>query len=166
MINIHPGDPVRIIAISDVDDPFSHYFDLGQEGKVIKTLKPGELFLVECDGFQQAVKADYLERADEVWRDVEGYEGIYQVSNLGQVYNISTGHMLTPSLRDANTCVTVGLHKNGRSRNVILHRLVAEAFIPNPQKLPYIIHKNGNITDNTAANLEWSARVSTYRKRS
>lgn len=95
----------------------------------------------------------------EVWKDIIGYEGLYQVSNLGNVrslnYNGVKGNIriLTP----LHVCgyLYVHLSKDGFIKTVRIHRLVAEAFIPNPDNLPCVNHKDECKTNNIWTNLEW-----------
>lgn len=104
----------------------------------------------------------------EEWKDIQGYEGLYQVSNLGRVKSCSrivyTGngvkhkyqrlreHILKSSGAKYRQVI---LCKNGKTKQGLLHRLVAEAFIPNPDNLPCINHKDENPLNNRADNLEW-----------
>ena len=90
----------------------------------------------------------------EEFRDIPGYEGLYEVSNLGRVRSLETERILKPS---KNTCgyLFVSLYKNGIKKAVRIHRLVALAFIPNPDNLPCINHKDEDKTNNTVDNLEW-----------
>lgn len=92
----------------------------------------------------------------EQWKQVIGYEGLYEVSNYGNVRNANSGHVLSQS----NTTTgykKVELYKNGR-KSLKVHRLVAFAFINNVDGKPYINHKNGNKADNRVENLEWSTQ--------
>ena len=89
-------------------------------------------------------------KIQEIWKDVVGYEGLYQVSNLGQV---KTHQKILKQYGDRYS--RVGLYKNKRQINCVVHRLVAIAFIPNPLRLPQVNHKNGIRSDNRAENLEW-----------
>ena len=99
----------------------------------------------------------------EIWKDIKGYEGIYQVSNLGKVKRITfiNGTCKMPCERfmtptdNGNGYLIVGLSKNGKRKNFYLHRLVAETFIPNPENKPEVNHKKGNRYDNRAKKLEW-----------
>lgn len=97
---------------------------------------------------------------NEEWRDIEGYEGLYQVSNLGRVKSLKyRGHegcigILTPRL-DGKEYETVALYKGGKVRNTKIHRLVAQAFIPNPNNYPQVNHKDEDKTNNNVDNLEW-----------
>ena len=91
----------------------------------------------------------------EIWKDIQGYEG-YQISNYGNVKSLKYGKekILTPTINKRGYYHTV-LRKDGKSITVNIHRLVASAFIENPDNLPIINHKDENKTNNKAENLEW-----------
>lgn len=104
----------------------------------------------------------------ETWKDINGYEGLYQVSNLGRVRSLDKyvksknnslkfckGVVLKNSLYKKSGYFYVGLHKNGSFVKKTVHRLVAEAFIKNPYNLPCVNHINEVKTDNRVENLEW-----------
>lgn len=89
----------------------------------------------------------------EVWKDVPGYGGRYQASNLGRIKSKERG-ILSPFLnRDGYLVATV--QRDGRRHRTGAHRLIASTFIPNPENKPQINHKNGIRTDNRPENLEW-----------
>ena len=90
----------------------------------------------------------------EEFRDIPGYEGLYEVSNLGRVRSLETERILKPS-KNTWGYLFVSLYKNGIKKAVRIHRLVALAFIPNPDNLPCINHKDEDKTNNTVDNLEW-----------
>ena len=99
----------------------------------------------------------------EVWKDVAGYEGYYQVSNKGNVYSVERinsmgkkcgGRTLRPRY-DQRGYFKVGLYKNGKMQNKLIHRLVAESFIPNPENHPEVNHRDEVKTNNELSNLEW-----------
>lgn len=98
----------------------------------------------------------------EIWKDIPNYEGLYQVSNLGRVksFRKSTKHywqdeyILKPSHANNGYC-QVTLYDNTVRHKFLVHRLVAEAFIPNPKNLPQVNHKDENPYNNEARNLEW-----------
>ena len=103
----------------------------------------------------------------EIWKDIEGYEGYYQVSNMGSVQSLNRtctnknnkimtfkGKILKPQNdRCGYLCVLLSL--NGIKRNFKIHRLVAQAFIDNSNNKPCVNHKDGNKTNNMVYNLEW-----------
>jgi hypothetical protein len=95
----------------------------------------------------------------EIWKDIEGYEGIYQVSNLGNVKSFKRGseRMLKPC-KDRRGYLIVDLYKNGKHKNNKIHRLVAQAFISNQENKPEINHIDEDKTNNNVDNLEWSTR--------
>ena len=99
---------------------------------------------------------------EEIWRDIAGYEGIYQVSNLGRVKSFHKWKRAACPDEyilkvDSNNkgYQQVMLYKNHTRHKVLVHRLVAMAFIPNPDNLPHINHIDENIQNNRMDNLEW-----------
>lgn len=98
----------------------------------------------------------------EEWRDVKGYEGKYQVSNLGRVKSLNYRHtgkeqFLKPG-KNGNGYLFVNLYKNGVVKHFRVHRLVGSAFIPNPDNFSEINHKDEVKTNNSVSNLEWCSR--------
>jgi len=104
---------------------------------------------------------------NEIWKPVVGYEGLYEVSSLARVRSVDRqvignngvkriikGTMLIQQT-NMNGYFCVGLHKNGFRVIRLVHRLLAEAFIPNPNNKPYIDHINRNRKDNSISNLRW-----------
>ena len=97
---------------------------------------------------------------NEEWRDIEGYEGLYQVSNLGRVKSLNyrgckgNTSILKPRLTKKGY-ETINLCKDGKVKNVKIHRLVARTFIPNPNNYSQVNHKDENKTNNNVKNLEW-----------
>lgn len=94
----------------------------------------------------------------EIWKDVQGYEGLYQVSNLGNVKSTKRQGTCGGSLKqraDKDGYMCVVLAKHNKMKNYFVHRLVATAFIDNVNLFPYVNHKDENKANNVVSNLEW-----------
>ena len=99
----------------------------------------------------------------EVWKDVKGYEGLYQVYDFGNVRSLDRtinsrsicGRRLK-QFNDKNGYKKVVLFKKGSHIYIGVHRLVAQAFIPNPNNYPQVNHKDENKSNNCVNNLEWT----------
>ncbi len=94
----------------------------------------------------------------EEWKDIKGYEGLYQVSNLGRVKNIKTNRILKKWINTNDTYFRVTLYNNGSKKHFLLHRLLAIHFIPNPDNLPEVCHKDNNKQNFSLDNLEWGSK--------
>lgn len=88
-----------------------------------------------------------------IWKDIPGFEGLYEVSISGKVKNSITKRLLKNNNRGRYYSVT--LYKNHKPHQLSVHRIVALTFIPNPENKPMVNHKNGNRYDNNIVNLEW-----------
>ena len=95
----------------------------------------------------------------EIWKDINGYNGIYQVSNLGRVRSLGNDKgkkdKIRKQVKNSKGYLRVGLHKDGATTWEYVHRLVAQAFIPNTDNLPQVNHKDENKENNCVDNLEW-----------
>ena len=91
---------------------------------------------------------------EEIWKDVEGYEGLYKISNMGRLYRIKKD-VITEGYVDENGYPVVSFFKDRKNTSVRVHTLVARAFVPNPNNLPFVNHKDENKRNNRADNLEW-----------
>lgn len=111
-------------------------------------------------------------KTEEIWIPIKGFEGYYEVSNLGRVrsldrYNVMKtkrgewvkrkrkGAIMIPSLDGRKHYLQVCLSKCGKRTMLLVHRLVAEAFLENPENLPEVNHKDENKANNNVSNLEW-----------
>lgn len=95
----------------------------------------------------------------EIWKDIEGYEGLYQVSNIGRVKSLNYNHTNQEKILkygiDTSGYRVITLWKNRKGKTKTVHRLVANTFIPNPNNYPIINHKDENKQNNSVDNLEW-----------
>lgn len=98
---------------------------------------------------------------EEIWKKIDGYEGLYEISNFGNVKSIprngtqvKTEKILKKYITRCNYLVVV-LSKQNKPKRIQIHRLVAKSFIPNPENKPCINHKDGNKHNNYVDNLEW-----------
>lgn len=91
----------------------------------------------------------------EIWKDIPGYEGYYQASNLGRIKSFyKNGKILNPSINMHGYKQIVLINHNGR-KTWTIHRIIAKTFIPNIYNKPFINHINGIKTDNNINNIEW-----------
>jgi hypothetical protein len=111
----------------------------------------------------------------EIWKDIVGYEGLYQVSNMGRVKSLARYkrngtkkngepmmYLLNEEIKvlqiDKAGYQNVYLWKDNKMKFVKVHRLVAQAFIPNPNNYPLVMHMDNNPTNNLPSNLQWGTQ--------
>ena len=94
----------------------------------------------------------------EEWRDVVGYEGLYKVSNLGNIKSLIKDRLLKPSEHNRGYLLVV-LTKNHKHKHCYVHRIVAEAFIKNIESKTEVNHIDGNKKNNRVENLEWCTGI-------
>ena len=102
---------------------------------------------------------------NEIWKPIEGYEGLYEVSNLGRVKSLKRLHTkerILSQFLNHRGYARVNLWKENKSRKYSVHRLVAEAFIPNPDSKPQVNHIDENKTNNSVENLEWCTQLENH----
>lgn len=105
------------------------------------------------------LNSEWEDMPEEKWRDVLGFEELYQVSSFGNVRTIKNGEVEMSQQENRNGYMTVHLRDKGVERRAMVHRLVAEAFIPNPNGFRDVNHKNGDKSDNRVENLEWTSHA-------
>ena len=103
----------------------------------------------------------------EIWKSIDGYEGLYEVSDLGNIKSLErlcksrgkrfrpTKEMIKKQVPNKQGYMLISLSKNSKCKNFSVHRLVAKAFIPNPNNFPQVNHKDENKANNEVSNLEW-----------
>ena len=102
-------------------------------------------------------------KENETWKDIEGYEGLYQVSDFGRVRSLdrkdARGNRIKGTVlaggSDGKGYRTIALCRDGDVKNNLTHRLVAKAFLDNPNNLPEVNHKDEDKENNAVSNLEW-----------
>ena len=146
---------------------FFEEYDIDDQTKDFKVIESNKRITMQelkainkkCEDLRMAIKKQ--------WKEIKGYEGKYIISNFGEVISLprtkqnnSNKQYVEPReicryINKRNGYVYVHLCNDGEERTIRLHRLVAETFIPNPNKLPQINHIDGNKENNRIDNLEW-----------
>lgn len=98
----------------------------------------------------------------EIWKDIQGYEGLYQISNHGRIYSVRYNRFRKPKV-DKYGYMTISIGKDSNLCHFFVHRLVANAFVPNPNDFPEVNHIDGNKANNSADNLEWCDHYTNIR---
>lgn len=104
----------------------------------------------------------------EIWKEIQGFEGMYEISNLGRLKSksrvirdnrygkISSKDKILKQRKDKNGYLVLALNKDNKTYDIKMHRVIAKTFIPNPENKPQVNHKKGIKTDNRVSELEWS----------
>lgn len=101
----------------------------------------------------------------EIWKKIDGFDYDYRVSNFGNIRNFTSGNDIVGIVKP-NGYRQVQFRKNGRPTHLYAHRLVAQAFIPNPTGLPQVNHKDENKLNNCVDNIEWcTAKENSHHSR-
>ena len=98
-----------------------------------------------------------------MWKDIKGYEGLYEISDKGEVRNYITRKLIVGDINNFGY-YRVKLYKDKKQKTFFRHRLVAQAFIQNPDNLPEVNHIDGDKSHNYKENLEWSSRTHNERE--
>jgi hypothetical protein len=117
----------------------------------------GFLFMIDGNLAMANIYVDQKEHdfePEEIWKDIAGYEGLYQINNFGEIKSYFTGKIRKQSISH-NGYYKIGLYKNKIKKYLFVHRLVALTFIPNSENKPFVNHKSGNKLNNYTGLLEW-----------
>ena len=91
---------------------------------------------------------------EKIWKPIIGYENLYKINNYGEVLSLRSTKILKPNNNGIGYFI-IQLCKNGKRKNYLIHRLVAEHFLDNPNNLPEVNHKDEDKSNNFVNNLEW-----------
>lgn len=120
--------------------------------KALKEQATTEFEVAFINDFEQQIK----KALGEIWRDIEGHEGNYQISNYGRVKSFKGRKpRILSTCKDSKGYPKATFAENGKAKTYLIHILVARAFIPNPDNLPVVHHKDSNPKNNRADNLQW-----------
>lgn len=120
-----------------------------------------EIMFLRCMNTREQTKKDRevqqeIKYPDEIWKDIQDYENEYQISNYGRIKSVKRkGAIMSPILGRTQNYYSIGLTKNGVKKHFSIDRLVACAFLPNPNNLPEVNHIDEDTTNNKVDNLEW-----------
>lgn len=107
--------------------------------------------------------ASLLMNTQEIWKDIAGYENLYQASTTGLIKSFYKKGFLMKFKTDKDGYLHIGLTKGQKQRTFRVHRVIAETFIPNPNNLPQVNHKDLNKQNNSVDNLEWISDLENKR---
>ena len=130
------------------------------EEKIIKLNKKVASKQMQIDRLKKKFNVEdekIVDLTGEIWKDIKGHEGLYQVSNLGRIKSFCKRYPreLANTISKNTGYAFVTLCKNKQRKNFAVHGLIARAFILNPEHKPFVNHKDGNKLNNNIKNLEW-----------
>lgn len=119
----------------------------------------------EREGLKVILKYEmggFIKMGMEKFKDIDGYEGLYQVTSWGRIFCIKKNRFMTPETTDKGYLRVDLYDTHGKRKHCKVHRLVADAFIPNPDNKPQINHLDGNKQNNSITNLEWCTNAENF----
>lgn len=142
---------INIIAIFVMLNTYMINSNLFNESPKVNVISPKSV------GIKPFTVGGNLFNMEEIWKIIDGYNNAYQISNLGNVRSIhKSKKILKTDKDDPDRYVSVTLYLSvGKRKKEKIHRLIAKAFIPNPENKSQVNHINGNKKDNSIENLEW-----------
>ena len=162
--NLEFNETLGLARVKGTDVTFRAKIDergrlIEYRGNILPDYRESDFTLNDYDDIEPDEIDEDVDSIKEVYKplNIKGFEGRYEISNTGQIKSVRTGRILKQRLNRNGYC-QVDLCKDGAQKTFRVHRLVAYAFIPNPNNLPEVNHKDECKTNNRIDNLEWCTR--------